>query len=292
MCIRDSEKPIVEHGWAGNPAYENLLTFKNADRVTIRGRGILDCTLLPFQSKSPVVFFDCTNVEAEGIIIKDAAGWCIPQFYCKNVHMDNLKMICHRQNSDGINIVNTQDVVIERCFLRTNDDNICVKTYANRQAAKNIRVKDCVIWNDRNFGIGITYETQSDIADVLFTDCDMIHDFGVASLVVYAADAGTISNIRFEKIRLEDTRSQLIKVWIGKDFFGKDAERGHIRGVSFTDIAVAGDFPPSELTGFDATHLIEDVSVKRLVVNGTAVTNAAGGKFNVNAHVRNLKVTP
>lgn len=287
-----TEKPIVEHGWAGNPVYENLWTFKKADKVSIRGRGILDCSALPWQSKSPVVLAGCTNVLAEGIIIKDAPSWCIPQFNCKQVHLDSLKMIAHRQNSDGINIVNSQDVLVERCFLRTNDDNICVKTFVGQPAAKNIRVKDCVIWNDRNFGIGITYETRSDISDVLFSNCDMIHDWGVASLVVYVADSGTVSDVRFEKIRLEDTRHQLIKLWIGKDFFGKDAQRGHIRGVSFSDIAVAGPLAPSELTGFDPSHLIENVSVEHLVVDGVPVGNAEAGKLRANEHVRNLRVSP
>ncbi len=287
------EKPIVEHNWAGNPVYANLLVFKNADKATVRGRGILDCSRLPWQSKSPIAFVNCTHVEVEGIIIKDSPSWCMPQLNSTHAHIDNVKAIGHRENSDGLNLVNVQDVLVEHCFMRTNDDEICVKCFKGRQAAGNVLVKDCVIWNERNFGIGVTYETQADASGVRFTDCDMIHDWGVASLVVFVADSGTISDIRFEGIRLDDVRHQLIKVWIGKNVFGKDAERGHVRGVVFSDIAVTGaTMPASELTGADPTHLVEDILIRHLTFNGNTIGDTALGRFTVNEHVRSLVFAP
>ncbi|MGD0094112.1 MAG: glycosyl hydrolase family 28 protein, partial [Planctomycetota bacterium] len=181
--ILPGEKPVQERNWAGNKVYENLFCFNNVKNVQVRGRGILDMSALPWHSKCPLSFNNCTGVLVEGIIIKDSPCWCTPVFNCTAVVYRNLKEVCHRENSDGINIVNSQDVVVEGCFLRNNDDEICVKTTAPPPApeGKNILVKDCVVWNDRAYGIGITYETRCNISNLTFKNCAIIHDHGIFS---------------------------------------------------------------------------------------------------------------
>jgi len=216
--ILPGEKPVQERNWAGNKVYENLFCFNNVKNVQVRGRGILDMSALPWHSKCPLSFNNCTGVLVEGIIIKDSPCWCTPVFNCTAVVYRNLKEVCHRENSDGINIVNSQDVVVEGCFLRNNDDEICVKTTAPPPApeGKNILVKDCVVWNDRAYGIGITYETRCNISNLTFKNCAIIHDHGIGSIVIHMSDSGTVSGVRFEDIRVEDTRNHLVRFWIGR----------------------------------------------------------------------------
>lgn len=290
--ILPDEKPVQEKNWAGNKVYQNLFCIENAKNVKVRGRGILDMSGLPWHSKCPIAIHNCTDVLVEGIIIKDSPCWCTPIFNCTRATYRNVKEICHRENSDGINIVNSQDVLVENCFLRNNDDEICVKTTAAPPApeCKNITVRNCVVWNDRAYGIGVTYETRNNISGVLFKDCDIIHDHGIGSIAIHMSDGGTVSGVRFEDIRVEDTRNRLVRFWICKDMWGHDPERGHLRDVVLRNVSVVdGPHAISEIMGFDAAHLVENVTFEHFKVGGNVIKDAAGGKVKINAHAKEIQ---
>ena len=125
-----------------------------------------------------------------------------------------------------------------------------------------------MVWNERARGLGITSETRRDISDVVFKDCDVIHDFSqggdCAALAVLVSDSGTMRNIRFRG-HPRQRRQRAVPRWVGKDMWGHDQERGHVDGVLLKDISVSGDLlPTSELTGCDAAHLIENVTFDNL----------------------------
>ena len=156
--------------------------------------------------------------------------------------------------------------------------------------ATNIVVRRCVIWNDWAYALGITYETRCPITDVLFADCDVIHDLGIASLAAHVSDSGTVSGLRFENIRLEDVENRAVRLWIGKDMWGHDAERGHIRGVVFKDVSlVGGNAPQWELTGHDADHRIADVTFENLRILDKMIAATGEARFAVNSYVDNLR---
>ena len=67
------------------------------------------------------------------------ARWCVALFGCSDASVPNVKQICHRENSDGIDIVNSQDVLVDGCFLRNNDDEVCVKTAGAAAGARKRR---------------------------------------------------------------------------------------------------------------------------------------------------------
>jgi hypothetical protein len=294
--IGNNEKPVQERNWRGNKVYATLLETNGVRNVRVRGRGILDLGPLPWHARTAMWFGNSSDILVEGIIILDAPAWVVAMHGSKNVTVRNVKQICARENSDGIDICNSQDVLVEGCFLRNNDDEVCVKTTSPPPApeSRGIRVRRCVVWNDRARGLGITSETRADISDVVFEDCDVIHDFSnggdCASLAILVSDSGTMSNIRFDNIRCEDVHNTLFNCWIGADMWGNDKERGHIRNVAFRDIQVTGTMVPvCKLAGFDAGHAVEDVTIERLRVRGVPVGDAATAKLQTNQHVRNVR---
>ena len=139
----------------------------------------------------------CDNVEIEGITIRDSLVYNIRPVACRNVHIANVKVIgCWRYNSDGFDMHNCENVLIENCFLRTYDDCICVKgfdCYYDGDIAqavweamhrngkvydtfRNICVRNCVLWNDWGKCLEIGAETKAEeICDVIFEDCCIIH---------------------------------------------------------------------------------------------------------------------
>ncbi|MFI5381984.1 MAG: hypothetical protein ACHRHE_22035 [Tepidisphaerales bacterium] len=85
-----------------------------------------------------------------------------------------------------------------------------------------------------------------------------------------------------------DGRQGQLSLWIGKAVWSRDTERGHIKGITFTNILAASADPPRiELQGFDAGHAIEDVLFQNVRVNHRPLTPAG---VKANEFVRGVKV--
>jgi polygalacturonase len=264
-------------------------TFELAGRnITFRGRGILDASACPTHARSPV-FVRGSDITLEGVILRDSSLWTIPIRRSDRVTVRNVKLIGYRANSDGIDICNSRDVTVESCFIRTLDDLIVVKSDKGQGEAKRIVARGCVLWNQVAHALSVGAELRENVDDVLFTDCDLIHDQGREwALRVYHCDAARVSNVRFEGLRIEEAR-RCISVWIGKAVWSRDTERGHIRGVVFKDIRASGAPLTVQLVGGDEGHAIEDVLFQDVVLNGKPVTRDG---LQVNAFAKNLVLRP
>ena len=214
----------------------------DAGNIRILGRGILDNShnkeVILYESNTEnndsavnnatrqhtVQLEYCTNVEIDGITIRDSLVYNIRPIGCRGLTIRNVKIIgCWRFNSDGIDMHNCENVLIEHCFLRTFDDSICVKgfdcyyagdveaavqaaMYRNGQAYdvfKNVLVRDCVIWNDWGKCLEIGAETRAEeICNIIFEDCDVIHVCG-AVLDCCNVDYADVHDITFRRIRVE-----------------------------------------------------------------------------------------
>lgn len=166
----------------------------------------------------------CTDVEIEGITIRDSLVYNIRPIGCENLKISNVKIIgCWRFNSDGIDMHNCVNVDIDNCFLRTFDDSICIKgfdcyydgdveeavqkaMYRNGKAYDiftNVRVRNCVIWNDWGKCLEIGAETRAkEIYDIVFEDCRIIHVTHPV-LDCYNVDYADVHDITYRNIDVE-----------------------------------------------------------------------------------------
>jgi polygalacturonase len=226
------------------------------------------------------------DISIEGIILRDASLWTLPVRASDRIHIDNIKLLGYRANSDGVDICNSREVLVENCFIRTLDDLVVIKSLKGKGDTRGILVKKCVLWNEVAHALSLGAEINEDIHDITFTDCDVIHDLGREwSLRVYHCDAGRVSNIRFENIRIEESR-KFISLWINKDVWTTDPNRGHIDGVSFKNITVA-NVPQTgvELLGYDSAHMVNGVNFKNISINGKTL---ATDQVKKNAFVSNV----
>ena len=255
-----------------DPFYMYDLTGKN---ITFRGRGIIDQSDIPTHSRRSVLI-NGENIKLEGVIFRNPSEWTVQIKESNNIHVDNIKIIGHRANSDGIDICSSQNVLVENCFIRTLDDLIVVKTLRDGSEAGHIEVKKCVLWNEVAHALSIGAEITNKVEDVLFHDCDIIHDHGREwALRVYNTDKGLVKNVRFENIRIEET-VKFASLWINKAFWTSDAERGHIRDIIFKDIVLTSLAPlvkGIELLGYDKEHAIKNVTFDNVVIQGKKINN-------------------
>jgi hypothetical protein len=281
------DEPFRISGYSGLRTYSPTFVLQGSN-ITFRGRGIVDGSRCTTHARN-LVSVQGHDITLEGVILRDSSTWTVPIRHSERVQVRNLKLLGYRANSDGIDICNSRDVTVERCFIRTLDDLIVVKTDQRQGEAGRIVAKECVLWNEVAHALSIGAELREDVDDVRFTDCDVIHDKGREwTLRVYHCDSARIRNVRFENIRIEES-PRLISLWIGKAFWTRDDERGHIDGVLFKNIRARADPPRVELKGFDQTHTVENVLFEDLMVNGKPL---APPDVKTNAFVRKVTLRP
>lgn len=278
------EEPFQISSYSGLRTYSPTFVLRGTN-ITFRGRGILDGSRCTTHARN-LILVQGQDIRLEGVILRDSSTWNIPIRRSERVTVQNLRILGYRANSDGIDICNSQDVIVEDCFLRTLDDLIVVKTDKSQGQAKRIVARNCVLWNEVAHALSVGAELRENVNDVLFTDCDVIHDKGREwTLRVYHCDAARISNVRFENLRIEES-PRLISLWIDKAFWSRDQQRGHIDGVVFKSIEAVADPLRVELKGYDETHVVENVSFQDVLVNGTALSPTG---VKTNAFVRNVR---
>ncbi len=281
---------------AGGAVVKGKVVAQGAKGVRILGRGILDGSQWEPWKATMVSLDRCTDAEVRGLVIRDSPCWTVVPSRCERVTVSDVKILNYRKNSDGINSVGCKHVAIDDCFVRNYDDSIVVKALdPDMPDPEDIRVSRCVVWCDWGFALGMTYEARTKtIRSLRFTDCDVIHAMACrGALGVKNGDRAAVSDVRFENIRVEDARVQLLELVIDKDMWSKDAERGRIQGIVFKDISLTGGrFVRSTLAGHDAEHAVEDVVFENLRIHGKPVASAEEGKISVNPHVRNVRFVP
>ncbi|GAB5552949.1 MAG: hypothetical protein Sapg2KO_25400 [Saprospiraceae bacterium] len=291
-CIIDPEEKQIKdrNGRMRNPS-TFLLEGKN---ITIKGRGIIDQQDIPRSNRRYTILVqDSEEVTIEGLIIHDPSHWTVPIKRSTNVKVDNIKIIGRRGNADGVDISSSRDVLVENCFLRTLDDLVVVKSRTGQGEVQGIHVRKCVLWNELAHALSIGAELRENVSDVLFEDCDVIHDVGrETALRVYHCDDALISNIIFQNIRIEEAR-RLISVWVGKTRWTKTEERGNVNGVVFRDITAVSapidttltgfqdgsdwkpyiirDHASIELIGFDQDHIVQDILFDNVILDGKKI---------------------
>jgi hypothetical protein len=304
--IDPKSQPVEIRGQRRNPPSFVL----QGQNITLRGRGIIDqSAIVPRENRRHTIYVrGSRNVMIEGVIIHDPSAWTVPIQSSDRVHVDNIKIIGWRGNSDGVDISNSRDVLVENCFMRTLDDAVVIKSFPELGEVKNIHTRKCVVWNELAHALSIGAEVHEKISNVLFEDCDVIHDVGrETALRVYHCDDAVISDVTFDNIRVEEAR-RLISVWIGKTRWTKTEERGHVRNVTFRNIkAVSAPIDPTltgfqdgpdwkpyvikdhasmELVGFDESHLVENVVFDNVVLDGKKV---AEPQVTKNAFVKDVR---
>jgi hypothetical protein len=262
-----------------------------ASNITVRGRGIIDGSLCPRDTRG-TFYASGANIKIEDIILRDSAGWTMPLRRCTNLLVDNVKFFGWRGNSDGIDICNSQQVEVKNCYLRTFDDLVVLKTDKGQGEERDVRVHDCVLWNEFAHALSLGAELREPLSDITFSDCDIVHDKGREwALRVYNCDSAAVSNVTWDNIRIEECR-RLMSLWIGKAIWSKETERGHIADITFRSITSAAPEVPDStavLTGLDATHAIDHVQFNHVTVAGQPLKPT---DVKQNAFVSGVSVTP
>ncbi len=260
------------------------------ENIVVRGRGILDGVIY-FPQGGPatnLLHIDtCKNVLVEGIILKDGwHGFCTWIAGSDNVVFDNVKIIESRsEHNDGINDVNSSNVTIKNCFIRSDDDCICTKGfgYENNKAVDGYYVYNCVLWTDKAHIWRLGAECRAEVMrNMHFKNIDVLHyvsdfwngDDMPTCISVQPAEEMLMENIIFEDIRINHAGEEwVIEVKPKSTRWALNPKPGMIKNVLFKNISIDGEIIDNNLGKIrnhapDEAHTVENVRIENFVRHG------------------------
>jgi hypothetical protein len=286
VTLKDSETVYIEGGAVVRGAFEAY----GAKNVRIMGRGILDGSGYTKGEQNMIRLSDCSDTSTEGITILNSGAWTVKVERSTGIAISNLKIVNWRDWDDGIDICGCTDVVVDDCFIRTKDDCVAIKAVQYGEGpgsvdhdSYDILVTNSVLWNGVwGNALEIGFETRTEhIHDIVFRNNDIIHVQGwEGTLSIHNGDRATVSDVLYEDLRIERVEGFLFDLKILHSRYTKDEERGHIKNITFKDIAVGGGrFPPSIIQGFDDDHLVENIVFENVTIQGKHIDSLEAGKF-------------
>jgi len=262
---------------------------------------------------------NCRHCSIEGVTCRDSSTFTVIPANCSDLTIDGLKAYgMWRYNSDGIDLFNCQNVLVQNTFLRCFDDCMVVKGIKgwDDQNLKNIVMKHLVVWCDWGRALEIGAETCADeYSNILFEDCDIIHA-AYSMCDVQNGDRAYVHDVTFRNIRCEYSRHQmpeslqtdmsvpydptlpvtqprilLIQGYTGQ--WSKDGIAGRTERIRFENITCYADegIEPATIsfTGYAEGHDTRDITIDGITWNGKRLKREEM-TFHLNEHVHGITV--
>ncbi len=244
---------------AGGAILEANVHAKDAENVTIRGRGVLSGNRWPWRQGPgrSIDLQNCRNVVVEGIVVRGASHWTIVPSNCDNVTITNTK-ICNvrvQMNDDGINPCNSRHVAIRDCFVRTVDDCIALKGVNYEWGdVDDIRIEDTVLWCDSARITLLGHESRAKfMQNIVYRNIDVVHYGGWPVLLIEPSEDMHLRNVLFEDIRINGDRQPLRAIMFASESqqwlavvrpaitqYSRKAIWGRIENITFKNVSLQG----------------------------------------------------
>jgi len=198
-------------------------------------------------SERPVIvnFRRCSNVVVRDVSFRESACWVQHYRDCTGLRIENIKVkTCAAITNDGIDIDGCRNVVVRGCDIDSEDDAICLKSYA--KPCENVLVENCRIRSTCNalkFGTA-SYKGFRNIVCRNLT----IYDTYLSGIALECVDGGKMENILIANITMKTTNNPLF-IRLGHRNVGGQA--GSISNVVIRDVvAEIPDRPREEMDKF------------------------------------------
>lgn len=290
--------------------YRARINIKDADNVTIRGRGIIDTAARwnNYQKDSGTTHclsaWNANDLLVEGVTFLDAETFCTVYRKSHDVRIRNVKIIAKDGNSDQNDIVGCQRVHVSDVFYRGYDDGIVIKVAieVKDMFSHDILAENSVIWTDLAHPLTVGTEVMNNVYNVMFTNIDILHVRQPAhksrALAIHVGDNGTVHDVTFTDIRIESIEKalvngfvDLIQLEIKPNVYSKTKLPGHMRNIIFRNIELlnAPNMPLIDIRGFGPENTIEGVTFENIRLFGTNVRGIGDVNIATNGFVKSVR---
>ena len=285
---------------AGGAVVHSDISANFVKNVRVCGRGIIDGSgYKGWAGKTayiPLKFDFTQDCSVEGVIVTNPNAWCLQGYATTGFRVDNVKIISCRPNGDGITLQSCKNAVVTNCFVRSWDDSLVVKNYAD--SSENITFRHMRLWTDLAQSMEIGYETNkgsrenSTLSHVTFEDICVLNGFHKPVISIHNADDALVSDIVFKDITVENLRTgsgdgaelpYFVDIAVvSNGNWSTTRERGQIRDITIENVTVLdGAQVGSRIAGYDETHTVSGVHFKNVTVFGKKIKSLEDGGFKV-----------
>ncbi len=243
-----------------------------------------------------VEFYECENVLIAGLTLKNSPFWTVHPVFSKNVTVRSLTIYGGYLNDDGIDPDSCEDVLIEDCYVETEDDAVAIKAGRDQDAwerpgCRNILVRNCRLNSGVNaFCVGS--EMSGGVENVFVEDCHILYGRHGLNFKCNLDRGGQVQRIFMRNITMDSLRDAMFIFRMDyhgyrgnnyptkfNDFFAGNIECAKVAGLPFKivgveaepitrvflrDITIAEAEKPSQL------EYAEDILAEGVKVNGRA----------------------
>ena len=298
---------------SGGAVLHSIISVPNAKNVRICGRGIIDGSDYPAwnqpgsYARVPINLDHSRDITVEGVIVANSNCWNVNSYSCRNVAMDNVKVISGRQNGDGFTFQSCTGHTVTNCFARTWDDSLVIKNYSG--SSKRITFRNCQVWTDLAQSMEIGYETDKgmtldpEISEVLFEDITVLYNFHKPVISIHNSDDAFVHDITYRNIVVEHAfmqgdngnNKELIEMTLQNSSWSTVRDEfGTIDSVLVDGLTVLetadGKVPRSRFSGQDEEHRITNVVMQDITILGNRMTCLEDMKVSVNDYCEQIEV--
>ncbi|MFZ4585639.1 MAG: glycoside hydrolase family 28 protein [Acidimicrobiia bacterium] len=262
----------------------SMIFGANANNAVIFGRGEIDAQGAVIKSSGDgfrtIRFVNASNVSVNDVALRDSSSWTVHLVGVRGASLSNMKIIndLSLANIDGIDPDMSRNVTIDGAFIYTSDDCHAIKTSGMNgvaQETSSILIKNGICWTKKS-ALKVGTETLHDLHAITFQSNDVIH--ADRAMAIYIADGARAYDIHFVANKSEfvggDIRQKLFDFNVTRRMTSTPI--GSISNVEVRDwIAYSRGVNTSTITGFDASHPINQVVFTNNRVAGTSVRTAA-----------------
>ncbi|MFN8388793.1 MAG: glycoside hydrolase family 28 protein [Bdellovibrionota bacterium] len=168
----------------GAERFESWLGKQEDDQTLLRrfGRDVVPVSQRAFGANHflrPGLFeaYGCRNVLLDGSTFKNSPFWTLHPVFCSNVIFRNLTVLPGlRYTDDGIDPDSCRDMLIERCQIQTNDDQIAIKSGRDAEGrngppCENIIVRNCTLSGGKSGAIAVGSEMSGGVRNIFIERC-------------------------------------------------------------------------------------------------------------------------
>ncbi len=249
-----------------------FLFAADVENLVITGGGVIDLNTtkkLPGNAHPlrPTLlgWVNCRNIVVSNVDLINGDFWMFVPQRSNRIVIDGINLF--NRNKDGIAPLDCHDVQITNCVISAGDDALTPKSYT-KDGVANLIVKNVTINYTKWKGIKFGFSSVGDFRDCLFEDIAMVHV--QAGITVLLLDGGNASNLRFNRIRMNNVYTP-ITLLNGGGLRSGVTGLSVMRNIRICDLEARNVYSPSGsfIMGTrtpELVHRVEDVRLEHVNV--------------------------
>jgi polygalacturonase len=161
--------------------------------------------------------YNCKNILISGVKIINSPMWNVNPVLSENITIENVKIIAHGPNTDGVDPESCKNVLIKNCYFDTGDDCIAIKSGRDEDGrrigkpAENHIIEGCEM-KDGHGGVVIGSEISGGAKNIYAINCTMNSPNldRILRLKTSSSRGGVIENVFMKDIKVGTYRDAAV----------------------------------------------------------------------------------